>query len=157
MNKRFCSPSCRYTSPELAALRTANIKNRHELTSVDEENLTATCSVCGPTDIRERHEKRRFPGQRRWRCRGAERAAVWARHYGIEAETVHKMWSAQDERCAICRTALGRKFYIDHCHSTGRVRGLLCHYCNAGIGLFYDDPTRLAAAIEYLLAASAAH
>jgi hypothetical protein len=39
---------------------------------------------------------------------------------------------------------------IDHCHITGKVRGLLCHKCNKGIGLLGDDPARVAAALNYL-------
>jgi hypothetical protein len=51
--------------------------------------------------------------------------------------------------CAICGTK-GVKLHIDHCHMTNHVRGLLCHNCNTGLGLFKDDVRLLAAAIAYL-------
>jgi hypothetical protein len=57
--------------------------------------------------------------------------------YGITREQYEIMGEAQDWRCAICRTdhpgGKIRKFHIDHDHATGRVRGLLCHFCNTKV------------------------
>jgi hypothetical protein len=60
----------------------------------------------------------------------------------------------QDGKCAICglkemndsRTEL----FVDHCHTWGHVRGLLCRCCNGGVAMFHDDPKLLEAAIRYL-------
>lgn len=62
------------------------------------------------------------------------------------------MLVAQKGVCRICLLPPkeGKSLNIDHCHKTGRVRGLLCHNCNLGLGLFRDNPTILATAIEYL-------
>lgn len=75
--------------------------------------------------------------------------------YGITIEDYERMFTEQAGRCAICGTHdFGAKhakhFPVDHCHTTGRVRGLLCHSCNLGLGQFKDDPARLVSAIEYL-------
>ena len=64
-----------------------------------------------------------------------------------------KLLEHQDDRCAICGKTPeenGRSLAIDHCHSTGTVRGLLCATCNTGLGFFQDDVTFLHQAILYL-------
>lgn len=150
-NKRFCSPACRYSSPEMAELMAANIRNRHRLDQIDQTARTAICSVCGPTDVRRRTEKKKYAtSTQSWRCCSAERARVWARQYGADADTIRAMWEAQGRRCGICRTSLGERFNVDHCHVTSKVRGLLCLRCNTGLGLFADTPERLRAAADYL-------
>ena len=55
--------------------------------------------------------------------------------YGLSAVDVEQMRSSQNGECAICREAKDRLF-IDHCHSTGRVRALLCQTCNTFLGWY---------------------
>ena len=69
--------------------------------------------------------------------------------YNISLDELKWFEEQQEGCCAICKEAT-EKLFIDHDHKTGEVRGLLCHYCNTGIGLFRDDPERLKSAIEYL-------
>lgn len=52
--------------------------------------------------------------------------------------------------CEICGRDTGKSFHIDHNHSTGKFRGLLCANCNTGIGLLNDNSDHLKAAIKYL-------
>jgi hypothetical protein len=75
-----------------------------------------------------------------------------------EARYEDLLWE-QNNRCAICRVdhdeyVLGSKnhsvFCIDHCHSTGKVRGLLCSVCNSGLGKLKDSPELLERALHYL-------
>lgn len=65
---------------------------------------------------------------------------------------LHVLMESQGRACAICRTqewgAKGPQ--VDHCHTNGHVRGLLCNNCNNGLGRFKDDPARLLAAAAYL-------
>jgi hypothetical protein len=76
------------------------------------------------------------------------------RKYRMTLDDYDRMLSDQNGVCAICggpqdwkgRTLLN----VDHCHDTGRVRGLLCHRCNTAIGLMKDDVVRLQSAINYL-------
>lgn len=75
--------------------------------------------------------------------------------YGITLDQYKDMLFLQDSKCAIClSTSPGgsskTRFCVDHCHSTGKVRGLLCSKCNLAISYLDDDPAKLTAAINYL-------
>jgi hypothetical protein len=74
--------------------------------------------------------------------------------FGITLEEAEQILFKQGNLCAICKDPIEDKrgFYphVDHDHLTGRIRGILCFRCNAGLGAFKDDPRRLLAAIQYL-------
>lgn len=71
--------------------------------------------------------------------------------YGLTRDEYEAMLEAQDNRCPICERSFDEvKPHIDHCHDTGRVRGVLCGNCNPGLGLFADDVDRLERATRYL-------
>lgn len=73
------------------------------------------------------------------------------RKYGISEGEYRSLLAAQEGGCAICGARpAGKRLHIDHCHTTGTVRGLLCSNCNLGIGNFRDSPGLLMAAIHYL-------
>lgn len=79
----------------------------------------------------------------------ADRAAHIRRKYGMSLEDERRMYDEQDGLCSICRNHED-KLHIDHDHTTGRVRGLLCENCNKGIGFLNDDVETLHSAIDYL-------
>ena len=74
--------------------------------------------------------------------------------YGITLDEYNKILESQNNACAICNISTSlptRKFFdVDHCHKTNKVRGLLCHSCNVGIGFLKDDIQILQKAISYL-------
>jgi hypothetical protein len=76
------------------------------------------------------------------------------RNYGISMDDYNAMLEAQDGKCAICSCSPPnhhkKRLNIDHCHSTGKVRGLLCDACNRAIGLLKDSPELMANAIKYI-------
>ena len=79
-------------------------------------------------------------------------------NYGLTLEDYEQLLTKQKGVCAICfqpETTMSNAGYIknlsvDHCHTTGKIRGLLCHHCNTGIGKFMDSVERLESAIKYL-------
>ena len=70
--------------------------------------------------------------------------------YGITEQDVTNLKLLQDYKCAVCLEDISNRFHIDHDHVTGKVRGLLCHLCNVGLGSFRDTTEFLESAIAYL-------
>lgn len=79
-------------------------------------------------------------------------------NFGLSVEEYDSLSKKQGDVCAICKepekalSRLGHPKYlaVDHCHTTGKIRGLLCHNCNIGIGNLKDSVSLLKEAIDYL-------
>jgi hypothetical protein len=139
----------------------------------------ATCTTCGssgPFATDRRNSSGRAARCKRCAYAAAERcrkrnpaahcertkawyaAHPWARkgqrlraRYGITLADYERMLAQQRTACAICRAALvPGSTHVDHCHRTGKVRGLLCGHCNKALGLFRDDAEVIRAAVQYL-------
>lgn len=75
------------------------------------------------------------------------------RKYGITKDQYNSMLAEQNGNCKICKThytKFKRDLHVDHCHQTGKVRGLLCVCCNTGLGKFKDSIELLQQAITYI-------
>jgi hypothetical protein len=82
--------------------------------------------------------------------------------HGLSLELVEQMHRDQEGLCAICKKQMNpvqaprsqktacTAPMIDHCHSSGVIRGLLCNHCNRGLGLFLDNADALRAAADYI-------
>ena len=72
--------------------------------------------------------------------------------YGITVEDWARAFHAQEGRCAGCRDLLGEgwKTAVDHCHRTGKFRGLLCIRCNRSLGVLLERPETLRRLASYL-------
>jgi hypothetical protein len=100
------------------------------------------CRECHKKGCKERWHKR--PWLDRWSSRNYL--------YGVTKEFLIDLHEKQKGKCAICNEEpkTVRGLHIDHCHKTGKVRGLLCHGCNVALGSFKEDVTLLNKAIEYI-------
>lgn len=85
----------------------------------------------------------------------AERARVYElkEKYGLSVTDYNILLLNQNGCCKICENhqrTFNTPLVVDHCHSTGVVRGLLCDYCNKGLGFFKDSYVTLLAAASYI-------
>lgn len=110
------------------------------------------CRKCGiEKELTEYHRDGRTSNRKRTiciECRNAHRRVV-----RISDNLRASLLEQQNYSCAICNEFANeskKRLSVDHNHETNQVRGLLCTYCNVGLGYFKDNPQLLAKAIEYL-------
>lgn len=151
----------------LRLLRRHDVALRHSTIPKPQPAITCKkCNSCGKVQPTTHFRRRRSRDSRY-----ANSAAGWAseckfcnksrmrtytlqRKFGLSLMDVATLVARQDNLCAICRLPPpeGKQLFVDHNHSTGKVRALLCHGCNSGLGMFQEDPERLLNAVEYLKA-----
>ena len=135
---------------------------------IPEVRVCTTCQVEKP--INDFAKSSRLPTGRTTKCKGCsnEYNRKWRTHlynkdqnlkksFGIALSDYQRMHDAQDGKCAICdkeettmRSGRLMKLSVDHNHTTGEIRALLCNNCNRGIGLLNDDILVLRSAVNYL-------
>jgi hypothetical protein len=133
--------------------------------SVLKEKGFCWCSLC-----KNAIPAQEFGGQSLSRCRKCNSARVKAsqtessklkakessllRQYGMSLADLREMYEAHDGRCGICKIehpfSGPGSLVVDHCHDTGKVRGMLCGRCNSAIGLFKENMYNLVQAMNYL-------
>jgi endogenous inhibitor of DNA gyrase (YacG/DUF329 family) len=116
--------------------------------------LTRKCTMCG------RPIRGGDPKQVRWRCDECKQIVqtdTWLRkNYGIGVQDFSEMKRLQHNKCAICliqfKPGLHKHtgIFVDHNHTTGKARGLLCSDCNLAVGFLRDDPARASRLADYL-------
>lgn len=104
-------------------------------------------------DCNDLHHKRKAPSRSLLEVR---KLAIKYK-YGLEWADYERMHTENEGRCEICQAPLSllkaadtETAYVDHCHTSGKVRGLLCNPCNRGLGYFRDSRLHLQKAMEYL-------
>jgi hypothetical protein len=122
----------------LSPLRVHNkAKNGHKMCGL--------CGVVKPVELfgRKLHYHTEY-------CRECRNVKLRADTYGLSLDEVRELM--RRSTCESCGNAfVGTKdMHIDHCHDSGRVRGLLCGGCNTALGLLQESPERIAALLVYL-------
>lgn len=116
----------------------------------DNFRIRKECKICIKKNIRDRYfanvnhykESNRIAYREKRRFRGIKN------QYGLDRDSYLKM--VEDAKtCPICYMPI-TKPVVDHCHTSGIVRGILCWHCNVGIGHFRDDINTLYRAIKYI-------
>ena len=131
----------RRTTIEIKTKRCASCKEEKEVTffyTHKKEGYQGRCKTCSSILTKK------------WYKENPEKVRnYWLKRYGITLEDYNNLSEAQDHLCAIC---LSKKspLHVDHCHTTGKVRGLLCFSCNTLLGVAKDSPNILKSAITYL-------
>jgi hypothetical protein len=117
-------------------------------------------NLCGPCSNEKRRKRRRSPDLRRFADLPESRrfyAGLTRKLKGrLTFEQYQDMLSAQGGVCALCGGVNPRvRLVVDHCHETGRIRGLLCTGCNVALGRLGDTPESLQRVLAYLTSGAA--
>lgn len=107
------------------------------------------CKLCRSSDMSDYHSLNKDVVNAKHRERRKGGAYYRLYKYGLTEEQYEAIKLSQGSLCAICKKE--KNLVVDHCHSTGKIRGLLCTTCNTGLGKFQDSPDRLQDAINYLV------
>ena len=120
--------------------------------------LCRECSKRNDKKSRLKNPEKRMLASRNWEKRNRDKISLkWEirklKQYGLTIEHYNKLLLQQNNKCAICEQncPTGKKLAVDHNHTTGQIRGLLCMECNTGIGKLKDNPILIAKALNYLL------
>lgn len=105
-----------------------------------------------------RKHKRKYEENRTTKQIEERKNYLYWRHirkaYGLTPETFKELLDKQNGVCALCKKPgrIGRngKFYVDHCHDTGRVRGLVCRPCNTSLDILGDTVEKMEIIMAYL-------
>ena len=114
------------------------------------DGLQSRCKVCW----KRLTDKRRNGPKREEELRQRKNRHL-VNYYGISLEEYESILARQGGKCAICHEPESmprRKLVVDHCHRTGRVRGLLCGRCNLALGMLEDRLDLMESAVLYLKA-----
>lgn len=134
------------TEPRLRSTR-EGVETRHG-------ESTKTCDCCNISKPETEYYKKDFNGRLDSNCKSCRIIKTREKTLGVTEAQYWEMYHSQDGKCGICQSRLYSKRYkrfaVDHNHSTGQIRGLLCTNCNTGLGLFKDCPTALNRAIDWI-------
>jgi hypothetical protein len=105
-------------------------------------------------------KRQKWYSENKIKIHNTTRKSYYKLKYGITLEQFNAIRDSQESKCKICGIykpldagnggKIGDCLHVDHCHKTGKIRGLLCSNCNVGLGNFQDTPEFLIKASDYL-------
>lgn len=127
----------------------------------DDFNSLGRCRPCWAAYMKNYNHKNpeKLKTQRKkYRQTNSYKNSCLKHYYHISLEEYNKLLKQQNNVCAICgkeesdkhKNGIIKRLSVDHCHITGKIRGLLCNKCNKGIGMFNDNYDLLKQATAYL-------
>lgn len=162
-----CKPcACTATRKYYASNRDACLSKNKARKSIDPEKRRKQGQ-----ESYQRNRQKRLEKSKEYRSARREQIQAWSKEYwrknrdkyrcqrlqrlyGITFEAFQKRLADQGGKCKICRTTVpaGRHgiFVVDHCHKSGKIRGILCNDCNVVLGKMHDSPVLLHRAANYI-------
>ncbi len=142
-------------------------KSAHAFYRRKDGSLRSWCQICSQAASKrwyKKHPKEAGRRAKRWRKENPQKVqhykrqraeneyyASLRRKYGIDPVEAARRLKKQNYQCAVCGAApRQRRLNLDHCHSTGKVRGFLCRRCNSILGFVGDDADLLVRGARYL-------
>jgi hypothetical protein len=128
----------------LDACKRGHLKSKYGY--YDQKGIYKGCKICR-SEANKKWFERKYKNDPEWQIRKHLRL-----NWDMTIAEYDLLLESQDNRCAICGTTdFGNtRGHIDHDHSTGKIRGILCSNCNNGLGRFKDNIEHLKNAIIYL-------
>ena len=141
-------PKCSFEKPLFSFYKDATKK----------DGLTSYCKTCSKNKRKVKYKENTEAEKaklKKYYNNNKDKAKNYylTKNYGIDVEVYEQMFKEQEGKCAICGAAhedLNRGLFVDHCHSSGKVRGLLCQFCNTLLGMAQDKLEILQKASNYL-------
>lgn len=136
----FCS-SCNKTKDENFFSKKPSSKSR---------GFSYKCKICHNDYMRDvwykKNSAKHIKSVRQWESKNLNSKLSY--RYKVSVEEMDHFISTKENTCEICKKE--SKLVVDHCHSSGQLRGWLCSPCNIALGLLKDDCTSMRSAIRYL-------
>lgn len=123
----------------------------------------SACVECVSIALRKPHEigpaEKEY--RKQWRSKNPDKVKEYNRkrtenwikrqnRYKIPVQDLKDMYARQEGKCATCLQELNNKFHVDHCHTKGTVRGMLCRGCNVALGFVKENPIALRGLADYI-------
>ena len=141
MEKKLCKGVCGKEKPLSDFHKHPHTKDRRQI----------YCKEC----VRTKFGTANLVSATKWYVenKGRWRDGELRRQYGITSEDYARLLKEQNDSCAICKrhaSQFKKRLSVDHSHTTGEVRGLLCQPCNLALGNLQEDLERIANMVKYL-------